>query len=634
MMIPFLWMLSTSLKTRAEVFSRAPFSFPTGLHWENYTKMWFALPGVTFGTFFQNSIVIASLATVGQVVTCSMAAYAFAVFEFRGKRILFALILATLIIPFQIVLVPNFILYRYLPWPLSESGNFIGTNLPLWVWAFFGGAFGTFLLRQFFLTIPSELADAARVDGANPWQIFTRVYVPLARPALATLAIFQFMWSWNDLLDPLIYLRDLPSYTTTVGLAFFQGQFVGKWPEMMAGALVSLLPMVILFVVAQKYFVRGITLSGPQGVGPAGGPRRGASTPRRDYRPRQRLRVAAHDVPRPRFPRDRRAQPPRHAVRRRLGGTRRRRPSRPSLDASGVEAIVDLDGGWGDALRREIERWQAALPGRVAVFAGPRVRAVGERTPRFGETEAARLRGAAWPPARAGSRCGSCSACGPAIRAAAWSPVDDARLDPLWAAAGDARACPSRSTSPTRSRSSSRSTRATSGGRSCASIPDWHFWPTRPRGSPRPRRVPAVRRADRRPRGGRRPAPADDVHRRARGVRGGGPGARRPASSSAARTSTWTSRRGSPSSGASRTRPAPSSSAGPIACCSGRTWHRIRRWWAVYFRFLETRRRVLRLRRRRGRRAEPGSLADPRPVSRRRGAARVYRDNAARLIRF
>jgi multiple sugar transport system permease protein len=265
MMIPFLWMLTTSLKTRAEVFSSPALSFPSGLHWENYSRMWFALPDVTFGTFFQNSIVIASLATLGQVVTCSMAAYAFAVFDFRFKRVLFAMILATLIIPFQVVLVPNFILYRYLPWPLSESGNWIGTNLPLWVWAFFGGAFGTFLLRQFFLTIPSELADAARVDGANPWQVFLRVYIPLAMPALATLAIFQFMWSWNDLLDPLIYLRDLPTYTTTVGLAFFQGQFVGKWPEMMAGALVSLLPMIILFVIAQKYFVRGITLSGLKG---------------------------------------------------------------------------------------------------------------------------------------------------------------------------------------------------------------------------------------------------------------------------------------------------------------------------------------------------------------------------------
>ena len=265
MMIPFLWMLSASLKTRAEVFSSSLLEFPTGLHFENYTKMWFALPDVTFGTFFQNSIVIAVLATTGQLITCSMAGYAFAVMDFRGKRILFALILATLIIPFQVVLVPNFVLYRYLPWPFSDSGNWIGTNLPLWVWAFFGGAFGTFLLRQFYLAIPSELADAARVDGANPWQIYLRIYLPLARPALATLAIFQFMWSWNDLLSPLIYLRDLPQYTTTVGLAFFQGQFVGKWPEMMAGALVSLAPMVILFIIAQRYFVRGIALSGLKG---------------------------------------------------------------------------------------------------------------------------------------------------------------------------------------------------------------------------------------------------------------------------------------------------------------------------------------------------------------------------------
>jgi len=265
MMLPFIWMLATSLKTRAEVFSTAPFSFPSGLHWDNYAKMWFALPDVTFGTFFYNSVLIASLVTLGQLITCSMAAYAFAVLEFRFKGPLFALILATLIIPFQIVLVPNFILYRNLPWPFSPSGNWIGTQFPLWVWAFFGGAFGTFLLRQFFLSIPSELADAARVDGANPWQIYRYVYLPLARPALATVAIFTFMWSWNDLLDPLIYLRDLQSYTTTVGLAFFQGEFVANWPQMMAAALVSLVPMITLFVIAQKYFVRGIALSGLKG---------------------------------------------------------------------------------------------------------------------------------------------------------------------------------------------------------------------------------------------------------------------------------------------------------------------------------------------------------------------------------
>jgi ABC-type glycerol-3-phosphate transport system permease component len=265
MMLPFLWMILTSLKTRAEVFGAPPFSLPSGPHFENYARMWNALPEVTFGVFFLNSLKLAALNTAGQLATCSMAAFAFAVLPFRGRSVLFGLLLATLIIPFQVVLVPNFVLWRLLPYPWSDSGNFIGTQGPLWIGAWFGGAFGIFLLRQYFLTVPRELADAARVDGANPWQIYRHIYLPLARPALATLAIFTFMWSWNDLLSPLIYLRDLDQYTTTVGLAFFQGQFVGKWPEMMAGALVSVAPMIVLFVIAQQYFVRGIALSGLKG---------------------------------------------------------------------------------------------------------------------------------------------------------------------------------------------------------------------------------------------------------------------------------------------------------------------------------------------------------------------------------
>ena len=265
MMIPFFWMFLTSLKTRAEVFAAAPLSLPSGPHWENYATMWNAFGEVTFGDFFLNSVKLATLNTIGQIIACSLAAYAFAVIPFRGRGVLFGVLLATLIIPFQVVLVPHFILWRNLPHPMSESGNFIGTQEPLWVGAFLGGAFGIFLLRQFFLAIPVELADAARIDGANPWQIFRRVYLPLARPAIATLAIFEFMWSWNDLINPLIYLRHIDQYTTTVGLAFFEGQFVGKWPEMMAGAMVSLLPMIILFVLAQKYFVRGIALTGLKG---------------------------------------------------------------------------------------------------------------------------------------------------------------------------------------------------------------------------------------------------------------------------------------------------------------------------------------------------------------------------------
>ena len=262
MMVPFLWMISTSLKTRAEVFAIPPTLFPAVPQWQNYPDMWNALP---FATFFINSVKLATLNTIGQLISCSMAAYAFAALRFRFREPLFALLLVTLIIPFQVVLVPNFVLYRFLPHPASASGNWIGTQEPLWVGAFLGGAFGTFLLRQFFLAIPKELSDAARVDGANPWHIYRHIYVPLAKPALATLAIFTFMWTWNDLIDPIIYLRDIQSFTLTAGLSLFQGQYVGKWPLLMAGALVSVIPMIILFIVAQRHFVRGIAMSGIKG---------------------------------------------------------------------------------------------------------------------------------------------------------------------------------------------------------------------------------------------------------------------------------------------------------------------------------------------------------------------------------
>jgi multiple sugar transport system permease protein len=262
MMAPFLWMISTSLKTRAEVFATPPTLFPVTAQWHNYPDMWNALP---FASFFLNSIKLATLNTIGQLISCSMAAFAFAALRFRFREPLFALLLVTLIIPFQVVLVPNFVLYRLLPHPASTSGNWIGTQEPLWVGAFLGGAFGTFLLRQFFLAIPRELGDAARVDGANPWHIYRHIYLPLAKPALATLAIFTFMWSWNDLIDPIIYLRDVDSLTVTAGLSLFQGQYIGRWPLLMAGALVSVLPMIILFVVAQRHFVRGIALTGIKG---------------------------------------------------------------------------------------------------------------------------------------------------------------------------------------------------------------------------------------------------------------------------------------------------------------------------------------------------------------------------------
>jgi ABC-type glycerol-3-phosphate transport system permease component len=247
---PFLWMVSTAFKQPADQYTRALIPNPWTL--ENFQSLWQKLP---FTTLILNSLKISILSTVGQVITCAMGAFAFAVIRFRFRNILFLALLATLMIPAQATIVPNFILFRWL--------GLIGTQAPLWLPAFWGGAFGTFLLRQYFLSIPIDLAEAARVDGASLFQIFWRIYLPLSRPALAALALFTFLGSWNDLFRPLIYLpADLNQTTLTVGLSLFQTQYAGKWTVMMAGALVSIAPVMVLFFMAQRQFIEGIALSG------------------------------------------------------------------------------------------------------------------------------------------------------------------------------------------------------------------------------------------------------------------------------------------------------------------------------------------------------------------------------------
>jgi ABC-type glycerol-3-phosphate transport system permease component len=251
MVVPFLWMLSTSFKAPGQTFVYPPEWLPDPFVWENYPNMWTALP---FGKFFINSVKIASLTTIGQLLTCSMAGFAFSILKFRGREALFLLLIATLMIPSQVTLIPTFILFSKIGW--------VGTHLPLWVPAFWGGAFGTFLLRQFYLSIPIDLAESARIDGASIWQIFRHIYVPLSGPAMAALAIFTFMWSWNDLLNPLIYVTELDQLTLTIGLSFFQNQYGGKWTLMMAGAVVSILPILVIFFFAQRYFIQGIAMTG------------------------------------------------------------------------------------------------------------------------------------------------------------------------------------------------------------------------------------------------------------------------------------------------------------------------------------------------------------------------------------
>ncbi len=249
---PFLWMVATSFKLPADQFTHTLIPSPATL--ENFRKL-FSFD-LNVPRLFLNSTAIAIMTVIGQLLTCAMAAFCFAVVKFRGRNLLFTLLLVTLMIPEQVTLIPNFIIFKWL--------HLVGTSVPLWLPAFWGGAFGTFLLRQYFLTIPRELVDAARVDGASLWQIFWKIYLPLGRPALAAVAIFTFQGSWNDLLRPLVYMPNVPNTTLTVGLAFFQTQLTlgGRFTVLMAGALISILPLVLVFFLAQKQFIQGISLTG------------------------------------------------------------------------------------------------------------------------------------------------------------------------------------------------------------------------------------------------------------------------------------------------------------------------------------------------------------------------------------
>src|SRR5512133_3358775 len=249
---PFLWMVSTSFKLPGDQFTKT--LIPPTFTLDNFRELFSV--DLNFPLLFWNSTYISILITIGQLLTCAMAAFCFAVVKFKGRDVLFTALLLTLLIPPQVTLIPNFIIFKYL--------HLIGTSVPLWLPAFWGGAFGTFLLRQYFLTIPRDLVDAARVDGASLIQIFWKIYMPLSKPALAALAIFTFKDAWNDLLHPLIYMPAVPNTTLTVGLAFFQQQLTqgGKFTVLMAGALISILPLVVVFFLAQKQFIEGIALSG------------------------------------------------------------------------------------------------------------------------------------------------------------------------------------------------------------------------------------------------------------------------------------------------------------------------------------------------------------------------------------
>jgi len=251
---PFLWMVSTSLKPDDQIFSEQVRWIPRPFLWENYPK---SLESFPFLLYLGNTLLVCVLTTLGTVFSAALPAYGFSRIPWRGRDTLFLVLLMTIMLPAQVTMIPTFLIFRHLGWT--------GTFLPLIVPSFLGGAFSIFLLRQFFLTIPQELSDAARIDGCSEWSILWRVIVPLAKPAIATVALFAFTNAWMDFLNPLIYLHDERNYTLAIGLQAFLGRHGGEWNLLMAAATVITLPMLLLFFFAQRTFIRGIALTGMKG---------------------------------------------------------------------------------------------------------------------------------------------------------------------------------------------------------------------------------------------------------------------------------------------------------------------------------------------------------------------------------
>lgn len=253
MLAPFYWMISTSLKTVYDAVKVPPVWFPNPPQFSNYFKLFQEQPLIKF---IINTVKIVVIVLIGQLFFSSLAAYAFARIKFIGRNILFFIYIGTMMVPTQVTLIPTYLLFAKVG--ITDS------HIPLILPSFFT-AFGVFLLRQFFLSLPMELEEAAKIDGCNRFQIYWRIMLPLIKPALMTLAVFTFMNVWNDYMGPLIYLTSVNKYTISLGIAFFKGTYTTSWNLMMAGAVVSLIPILIFYLTAQKYFEQGIAFSGIKG---------------------------------------------------------------------------------------------------------------------------------------------------------------------------------------------------------------------------------------------------------------------------------------------------------------------------------------------------------------------------------
>lgn len=252
--VPFFWLVSSSFKYPHELFEVPVRWIPRTIQFENYQKMFAMIP---FFQYLWNTVKIVIWNVIGSLISCSLVAYGFSRLKWPGRDKVFVLVLITMILPFQVTMIPQFLMFQKLGW--------VGTPLPLTVTAFFGNPFYIFLLKQFFSGLPEELSQAARIDGAGEFRIFWQVCIPLARPAMTTVAIFSFMRCWNDYIGPLLYLTNNQEYTLSIGVQLIRSNLDPKWAELMAAGVVMVAPVLIIFFLMQKYFIQGISMSGIKG---------------------------------------------------------------------------------------------------------------------------------------------------------------------------------------------------------------------------------------------------------------------------------------------------------------------------------------------------------------------------------
>ncbi|MCC2672514.1 MAG: binding-protein-dependent transport system inner rane component [Armatimonadetes bacterium] len=252
--IPLYWLVSSSLKTDSQLHAWPPVWVPSPITTEHYVK---GLQFIPFPRMLLNTLIVAIGSVIGTVISCSLVAYSLAMMRWKGRDFLFYMLLATMMLPGQVTMVPLFVLFAKMGW--------VDTFLPLVVPHFFGGAFSIFLLRQFFLGIPRDLSEAARIDGCGPWGIYQRIVLPLSKPVVATVSLFTFLAAWNDYMGPLIYLANPRNFTLSLGLAMFNSQY-GSYPgQLMAVTTVMTLPILVLFFLTQRTFIQGMSTSGIKG---------------------------------------------------------------------------------------------------------------------------------------------------------------------------------------------------------------------------------------------------------------------------------------------------------------------------------------------------------------------------------